>query len=188
MPWLDFDGLGGLQPKLCLEKLRLHSRMWNGLAWPSLWGFKPNQTTLPLLACCLWFLWKCQGPTRSVCRGLGVRAVTDVTVVAVLWQQCPIQPLITVRAVLGSSQGVTDCFTSFPCVVSLCSPPRSQTPQDSHRALEIESHSSGEKNSFQVRSSPPSDCLCFWGMTGEAAEAETSTPHSNPGRSRLVCS
>ncbi|KAM9233079.1 LOW QUALITY PROTEIN: BCL2/adenovirus E1B 19 kDa protein-interacting protein 3 [Leptosomus discolor] len=29
------------------------------------------------------------------------------------------------------------------------SPPRSQTPQDSHRALEIESHSSGEKNSFQ---------------------------------------
>ncbi|XP_010713262.1 BCL2/adenovirus E1B 19 kDa protein-interacting protein 3 [Meleagris gallopavo] len=33
---------------------------------------------------------------------------------------------------------------------SLCSsPPRSQTPLDSHRALEIESHSSGEKNSFQ---------------------------------------
>uniref|UniRef100_A0A8C3RCH3 BCL2 interacting protein 3 n=1 Tax=Cyanoderma ruficeps TaxID=181631 RepID=A0A8C3RCH3_9PASS len=29
------------------------------------------------------------------------------------------------------------------------SPPRSQTPQDSHRALEVESHSSGEKNSFQ---------------------------------------
>ncbi|XP_005509387.2 BCL2/adenovirus E1B 19 kDa protein-interacting protein 3 [Columba livia] len=29
------------------------------------------------------------------------------------------------------------------------SPPRSQTPQDSHRALELESHSSGEKNSFQ---------------------------------------
>lgn len=29
------------------------------------------------------------------------------------------------------------------------SPPRSQTPLDSHRALEIESHSSGEKNSFQ---------------------------------------
>lgn len=44
MPWLDFDGLGGLQPKLCLEKLRLHSRMWNGLAWPGLWAFKPNQT------------------------------------------------------------------------------------------------------------------------------------------------
>ncbi|KFP85635.1 BCL2/adenovirus E1B 19 kDa protein-interacting protein 3, partial [Apaloderma vittatum] len=29
------------------------------------------------------------------------------------------------------------------------SPPRSQTPQDSHRASEVESHSSGEKNSFQ---------------------------------------
>uniref|UniRef100_A0A8C2SQR8 BCL2 interacting protein 3 n=1 Tax=Coturnix japonica TaxID=93934 RepID=A0A8C2SQR8_COTJA len=37
----------------------------------------------------------------------------------------------------------------LPCSSLCSSPPRSQTPLDSHRALEIESHSSGEKNSFQ---------------------------------------
>ncbi|XP_056350556.1 BCL2/adenovirus E1B 19 kDa protein-interacting protein 3 isoform X1 [Oenanthe melanoleuca] len=42
------------------------------------------------------------------------------------------------------------CMEAHCCVLcAVCSPPRSQTPQDSHRALEIESHSSGEKNSFQ---------------------------------------
>lgn len=92
-------------------------------------------------------------------------AVTDVTVVAELWQHGPIQPLV--RALLGracpAAPGVAAAVRtvswktsppSFPVLLSRSSPPRSQTPQDSHRALEVESHSSGEKNSFQVKSSP----------------------------------
>uniref|UniRef100_A0A8C2Y5H8 BCL2 interacting protein 3 n=2 Tax=Coturnix japonica TaxID=93934 RepID=A0A8C2Y5H8_COTJA len=57
-------------------------------------------------------------------------------------------------AEISSPQGLQCAQYGFmqlllPCSSLCSSPPRSQTPLDSHRALEIESHSSGEKNSFQ---------------------------------------
>lgn len=116
MHWLDFGVLGGLQPKLCSEKPKLQDSnstvgpgaAWPGLAWPGWWGFKPNATSL--LLCCLLFLWKSQGPSRSVCRGLG----SEQWLMWLWW-------LMSLGAWWGThgqkvpwSQGVTGNFTSFP--------------------------------------------------------------------------
>uniref|UniRef100_A0A674GD76 BCL2 interacting protein 3 n=1 Tax=Taeniopygia guttata TaxID=59729 RepID=A0A674GD76_TAEGU len=142
VPLLGSGGLGGLQPELCLEEpsSRTHTPQQdrNSLAWPGLAWAEGIQTK----PCC-----------HSLCA-----AIVSVEVPApAVWAQGGDQSsgcaLGTVGALLAQGAqlpGVTEQLTSScagACVP--CSPPRSQTPQDSHRALEIESHSSGEKNSFQ---------------------------------------
>lgn len=178
MHWLDFGGLGGLQPKLCSEKPKLqdsNSTVGPGAAWPGLAWLVGIQTKRHFTAALLPVVpVEEPGPQQECVQGVGIRAVADVAVVAdVPW------------GMVGHSWAegalVPGCHRELHLLSwCSCSPPRSQTPQDSHRALEIESHSSGEKNSFQVRSSPPLP-PCALGITGEAAEAGASTAHSNPG-------
>uniref|UniRef100_A0A8C9FUH8 BCL2 interacting protein 3 n=1 Tax=Pavo cristatus TaxID=9049 RepID=A0A8C9FUH8_PAVCR len=70
-------------------------------------------------------------------KGRGAGGLWSFSTQAILW----------FYEVKQSHEGLTELLLTCS---SLCSsPPRSQTPLDSHRALEIESHSSGEKNSFQ---------------------------------------
>lgn len=157
---LDLDGLGGLQPTLYLGKPQLQDS--NCSAGHGLAG----GDSFPA-----WFGALCGSSAPA---GLGLS-----------WGCCGCgsRALSSLGPCSGHSWAGTDNFSSCcPVLVFLCSPPRSQTPQDSHRALEIESHSSGEKNSFQVRAWPRwgEGPACAWAVTGE-----TCTAHSNPGRSRL---
>lgn len=51
------------------------------------------------------------------------------------------------------------------------SPPRSQTPQDTNRASETDTHSLGEKNSSQVRCARPAFTICRYRLLGDLARS-----------------
>ena len=54
------------------------------------------------------------------------------------------------------------------------SPPRSQTPQDTNRASETDTHSLGEKNSSQVRCTGSAFVICRYRVLGDPARKPTS--------------
>lgn len=85
-----------------------------------------------------------------------------------------------------SSQGVTGNFSSFPGVpVSVQPSSLPDSPGQSQSSGDREPQQWGEEQL-------PGKILTslwlpvLWGITGEAAEAQTSTAHSNPDRSRLA--
>lgn len=58
------------------------------------------------------------------------------------------------------------------------SPPRSQTPQDTNRASETDTHSLGEKNSSQVRCARPAFTICRYRLLGDLARSRLLVPQT----------
>ena len=60
------------------------------------------------------------------------------------------------------------------------SPPRSQTPQDTNRASETDTHSLGEKNSSQVRCTGSAFVICRYRALGDPARKPTCASSDLP--------
>ena len=65
-------------------------------------------------------------------------------------------------------------------VLFLPSPPRSQTPQDTNRASETDTHSLGEKNSSQVRCTGSAFVICRYRALGDPARKPTCASSDLP--------
>lgn len=179
MPLLGSDGLGGLQPKLCLEEpsSRTHTPQRDmeqpGLAWPGQRGFKPNPAATPWL-----FLWKCQAPAvwaqggdqSSGCGGCALG-----TVGALLGRRCPApRGHRTAHLLL--------CWCLCPVQPSSLPDPPGQPQSSGDR----------EPQQWGEEQLPGKSLTLLWERElclpvpwAGAVGADTSTAHSSPGRPGL---